>query len=221
MTWDALAPYWHLFEGDGFGTSTIAALVADGITAPLVLVGAGIGTYAAMLRDQVGDAVAVDRSTAMMRRAAVEHDLRCIVGDGTSLPLADASLATAICATGVIESLSSPERIKVLRELARVAARVYVCAFAAPHREGPPAIEIRPVLDRSRAGEPIARFDLLAAELGDRERAYQLLVETMPAYEVVIDELDFADDALGAGLRVHRIANTAPPGTMLWRLDRR
>jgi hypothetical protein len=220
MTWDALAPYWHLFESDGFGLLTIAALVADGITAPLVLVGAGIGTFAARLRDEVGETMAVDRSPAMARRAAIEHGLRCIVGDATCLPLADASVATAICATGVIESLSRTHRIEVLRELARVAARSYVCAFAAPHRDGPPAIEIAPTLDRWRAGEPIARFDRLAAQVGDRQRAYELLAAALPAYEIVIDELDFSDDAVRAGLRARRVAGDASAGTMLWRLDR-
>jgi hypothetical protein len=50
--WDALAPHWHLFEDRGFADTLVSALVRERVPAPVLVVGAGLGRYAAALRDQ-------------------------------------------------------------------------------------------------------------------------------------------------------------------------
>jgi ubiquinone/menaquinone biosynthesis C-methylase UbiE len=83
--WDALAPHWHLFEERGFTDTLMSAIVR----APVLIVGPGLGRYAAELRDQVGQVVAVDRSPQMVARAVATRRLPFVVADARRLPFGD------------------------------------------------------------------------------------------------------------------------------------
>jgi len=215
--WDALAQHWHLFEHGGSDDAIIAAAIDDGACAPLLYVGCGLGTYAAHAAVRVGQVVAVDRSRAMARRARQLHpELPIVVADVAALPFADGAFRGVICATGVLEHLG--ERLAAsLAELARVArgAPIHVAAFVA--RRGPrydrhAAIEAWLVRD---AADEV--FDRVAADLGDRERAAQLLIDAFPRYGPEIHERELIDGAATAGLSTRRLVEDLARGVMLWR----
>src|SRR4051812_41775312 len=104
--WDALAPHWHLFEERGFADAFVEALVRERVHAPILVVGAGLGRYAAKLRDLVGQVVAVDGSPRMAARAVAAHRLPFVLADACRLPFAENSFATVVCVSGVVEGMT-------------------------------------------------------------------------------------------------------------------
>jgi hypothetical protein len=214
--WDALAPYWHLFEAGGSDATVIDAVLRDDIHGPLLYVGAGLGTYAAALAGLVGEVVAIDRSAAMARRAREHHaGLPLVIGDLTALPFRDAAFRGVLCATGVMEFLGEALPA-AYRELARVArgAPIHVAAFVGDATVFDRHAAARAWLAGARSD---AQLDALAAELGDRERAARLVEQAMPALAGMLRERTIIDAAASASLPTRRLLHDRQRGIMLWR----
>ncbi len=214
--WDALAPYWQLFEALGSDARVIAAANADGLQAPVLYVGAGLGTYAIEVARTHTPVIALDRSVAMARLAHVRHPgLHLTVGDVLALPFGDESFRGVICATGVLELLGD-QMTAAFRELRRVArgSPIYVATF----------IDTGPPLDRHAMVEAWlgghakdALLDRLAQEVGDRERAARLVERAMPRFNITVTERLLIDAAAAAGLSTRRLFVDRERGVMLCR----
>lgn len=214
--WDALAPYWHLFEAGGSDASVVDAVLRDGTSAPVLYVGAGLGTYAAAFRRLLGDVVALDRSPTMTRRAHELHpELPLVVGDVTALPFHDSTFRGVVCATGVVELLGGLLPV-AYRELARVArdAPLHVAAFVGDSAGFDRHAAARAWLAGERAD---AQLDELAAEIGDRAAVARLIEEAMPAFAGTIRERTIIDAATTAGLSTRRLLEDHQRAIMLWR----
>jgi ubiquinone/menaquinone biosynthesis C-methylase UbiE len=215
--WDALAPHWHLFEDRGFADTLVSALVRERVPAPVLVVGAGLGRYAAALRDQVGQVVAVDRSPRMAARAVAAHRLPFIVAEARQLPFAESAFATVVCASGVVEGMSGEDRASLLRELDRVAeAGFYLAAFVI--RDGAQTVDVHAAI-RGWEGGAIANhaFDEVARTLGGTHAAATLLSRAMPKTEPAIAERMLIESAAGYQLSVRRVDDDEPRGVALWR----
>ncbi len=102
----------------------LLATVAEGAAGrgPVGDLGCGPGHVAAHLAGLGADVVMVDLSPAMVRRAAAAVPAgRALVGDLRSLPLADGSLAAAVCLYSLIH-LDDDGLRGACREVARVLA---------------------------------------------------------------------------------------------------
>ena len=209
--WGELAPYWHLFEHSGSDASVGEAALADGARAPLLYVGAGIGTYAAALAKRVGHVIGVDRSPAMAEHASAR--IPTVVADVRTLPFGDATFQGVIVATGVVETLGE-SLVAAFRELRRVASGgpIHVAAF----------IDTGVILDRHAAlaawlaeKAPDPDLDRLAGAIGDRSQAAALMKRAMPRYAAGIRERAVIDAAAAALLSTRRLLDER--GFMLWR----
>lgn len=213
--WDALAPYWHIFETGGSDDSILTAAMAQRLETPVLYIGAGIGTYAARLASLVGRVVAIDSSPAMVRETRVRHpEIAAIVADVVTLPFADAAFRSVVCATGVIEFLG-PQLPAAYRELGRVArgGLIYVAAFIDDAAGFDRHAQIAAWL-AGQAGDD--RLDQLAREVGDRERAVRLLQRATPRYAPGLTERVVIDAAAEAGLSTRRLLDDRSRGFMLW-----
>ena len=214
--WDALAPYWHLFEAGGSDTFVIDAVLRDGIRGPLLYVGAGLGTYAAALAGLLGEVIAIDRSAVMARRAREQHSgLPVVVADLTALPFRDAAFRGVLCATGVVEFLGEALPA-AYRELARVArgAPIHVAGFVGDSTFFDRHAAARAWLAGARDD---AQLDELATVVGDRERTVRLVEQAMPAFAGTIRERTIDAAAGSAGLSTRRLLEDRQRGIMLWR----
>lgn len=207
--WDALAPYWHHFEGGGL-TLHLLARAHPLLRPPLLYVGSGLGAIPAALATRFGaDAVVcVDRSVAMSQRARRDHALACVAADGRHLPFPDDAFATLVCAAGVLEYLDVEQLIAMLVEMGRVGGhRGQVLAYAACSDGG-----VRWDIDQhqfveawhaGRSGTASARaFDAVAEAMGSRDAARELLLSSIPRQGRAIAGETLAAAAHQAGLRV-------------------
>jgi|GEM_PF-3242735 len=214
--WDALAPHWHLFEDRGFADTLVRSLVRERVPAPVLFVGAGLGRYAAALRDQVGPVIAVDRSPRMAARGSATRRLPFIVADARALPFVERAFATVVCASGVIEGMCGADRAAVLRELGRVSqAGFYLAAFVI--RDGAPTVDVHAAIRAWEAGA-IANhaFDEVARELGSVRQAAALLSRALPACEPAVTERAVIDSAAEHELSVRRVEQDDRRGVALW-----
>ena len=213
--WDALAPYWHIFEAAGSDDSVLTAAMAAGLDTPVLYIGGGVGTYAARLAALIGNVVAIDSSRAMVRETRVRHpEIAAIVADVVTLPFADAAFRSVVCATGVIEFLDDTLQA-AYRELARVCrgGALYVAAFI----DDSVGIDRHAQIAAWLAGQAVdERLDRLARELGDRERAARLLQRATPRYAPRLTERVVIDAAGTAGLSTRRLLDDRSRGVMLW-----
>lgn len=224
--WDALAPYWEHFEDGGLNQRTLAA-VSTALRPPLLFVGGGRGSLTAVLVERFGSAavLSVDRSLAMCRRARRDHGLACLAADVARLPLPDASFATVLCATGVLEYIGQHGLAGALGEMGRVCGpggQVLVCAACSDgdvfwavdqHRfvEAWYAGRINEVSESARA------FGAVASALGSREAARELLLQSWPRVgrAITATELTVAAALVGLEVTASRINDD---GIGLWRL---
>jgi ubiquinone/menaquinone biosynthesis C-methylase UbiE len=214
--WDALAPHWHLFEDRGFADTLVGALVRERVPAPVLVVGAGLGRYAAALRAQVGQVVAVDRSPRMAARAVAAHRLPFIVAEARQLPFAESAFATVVCASGVVEGMSGEDRAALLRELDRVAdAGFYLAAFVL--RDSAPTVDVHAAIRGWETGA-IANpaFDEIAKALGSAHEAAALLSRALPRSEPAITERMLIDAAAEHELSVRRVGHDEQRDVALW-----
>jgi SAM-dependent methyltransferase len=118
--------------------SVLAPLRAALAGAPgrrLVDVGGGTGNYALALREEGWEPLVIDRSEAMLARAA-EKGLATLRGDAQALPLGDAS-ADAVMLVSMLHHVDDPGR--ALAEARRVLApggRLALMAFTREDLEG-------------------------------------------------------------------------------------
>jgi len=217
--WDALAPHWHLFEERGFAEMLVSALVREGVQPPLLIVGAGLGRYAAKLRDVVGQVVALDGSPRMAARAMAMRQLPLVVADARQLPFAKDSFASVVCASGVAEGMTDEDRATLLRELDRVAqAGFYLAAFVL--RDGAMPVDVHAAISHWRSGAMINHaFDEIARTLGSTHAAATLLSRALPRTEPAITERILIDSAAEHELSVRRVEHDDLRGVALWFLQ--
>lgn len=214
--WDALAAHWELFEQAGSGDEDIDVIADAGAAAPALVVGAGIGTYAARLAARIGGPVtAVDRSAAMLARAAERHpELRLGRADARALPFNGASFATVYCATGVAEMLL--DLAGALREFVRVASGpVFLSVIPPPQVR----IDRHALVARALAGEihdPLVAA--LAARAGSMAAAAALLLRAMPRFAVGVPERAVIDAGLATGRSIRRLYRSSAHDSVLWQL---
>jgi SAM-dependent methyltransferase len=214
--WDALAPHWHLFEDRGFADAFVEALVRERVQAPILVVGAGLGRYAAKLRDLVGHVVAVDGSRRMAARAVAAHRLPFVVADARHLPFAESSFASVVCASGVVEGMTDGDRAVVVRELDRVAhAGFYLAAFVL--RDAATSIDVHTAISRWSSGAVTNHaFDEIAKTLGSIQAAAAFLSRALPRTEPAITERMLIDSAAKHELSVRRAEQDDRRGVALW-----
>lgn len=192
MDWNALAPFWHLFETHGLYHTLITALTAT-LRGPLLFVGGGRGTLPKQLMATFGaDGVLVlDKALAMAQVARTSFGLSYVCADVLAIPFAGGRFASALCATGVFEYLDDAQRLVALRELARMVrdddSPIVVTAFA--ERDDQPIPRIADHLERwYRHNETLSldekqsmrAYNGVARALGDRDAAYALLKRSLP-----------------------------------------
>jgi ubiquinone/menaquinone biosynthesis C-methylase UbiE len=227
--WDELAPFWHLFETAGTDRSITSMLLAQ-LRAPVLYLGGGRGTYAALLRHRLGETV-VDASRAMARRCRQDFDLACVQADMRRLPFTDLSFASAYCATGVLEYLGDADRVCALEELSRVVTTqgaIMMSAFTPVGADTQPvegcfaALETWRCDDGPREVRPRISFafDGVARELGDRSTAYRLLRAILPPIDPVVGVDDIAAMAAAASLTVKSVSRRSERGVATWHLIR-
>jgi ubiquinone/menaquinone biosynthesis C-methylase UbiE len=217
--WDALAPHWHLFEDRGFADTFVSALVRERVQAPVLFVGAGLGRYAAKLRDVIGQVIAVDGSPHMVARGVLMHQLPFVVADARRLPFADSSFASVVCASGVVEGMTDDERGALVHELDRVAkGGFYLGAFVL--RDNAVPLDVHAVIDHWKAGAITNRaFHQIAKTIGNVEEAAAFLHRALPRIEPAITERLLIDYAAWHELSVRRIDHDDIRGVALWFLQ--
>lgn len=208
--WDALAPHWEHFEDGGLNRRVLATVVSV-LRPPLLHVGCGRGSLTAVLATRFGPAAvhAVDRSVAMCRRADRDHGIRCVAADGARLPFPDASFATVLCSTGVLEYLDGAMVTEVLTEMGRVCERAgQVLAFAAC-ADGDVHWEVDQhrfveawYAGRGDAPSSARALEAVAVALGSREAARDLLLRSMPPTGRAVTAATVVVAASRAGLTV-------------------
>ena len=116
MEWDGVRE--ELFGG-GFTSRALLAMLPKHWT--VADLGCGTGNAAELLAPHVHEVIAVDRSEPMLaaarKRLSGLGNVRFVVGDLESLPLADASVDAATCVL-VLHHLEDP--VSALREMRRV-----------------------------------------------------------------------------------------------------
>ena len=136
-----------------------AERVVERTDGPVADIGCGPGRAAAFLAERGIDVAGFDVSTAMLDLARAAHPgLRFEEGSLTRLPLADGSLAGAVCWYSIIHT--PPDRLdEVAVELARVLApgAPLLVAFQAGHGEAVHRTEVqgRPVSLTSHRHDPL------------------------------------------------------------------
>ena len=232
--WDALAPYWHCFETSGLDKPILSALMSC-LKPHVLYIGGGRGTYASHLSKWVGrqNITIVDSSLAMARRAKSDFGLNYDLADVRYLPFPDSHFGSAICATGVFEYLDPIDRITSLREMSRVCFPgnpVVITAFSDPGQVNQTPLEANehPLLEKWFQHEELLSFperkfvlpfNAVAREMGDRDKAYRLLRDSLPPQDKLITGSEFAAAISASGLFVRSMRFVAERGIGIWTLS--
>lgn len=219
IDWDALAPFWHHFEDEGFSDRAMS-VVESALRPPCLYIGAGLGTYAARLDDTlgVGSVTAVDRSLAMLRRG--RRTLPAVCADAAELPFARDSFASALVATGVLEP--SRDRLRILGELARVvtpAGMVVVAVFLPTGQPFDTWDDLAAWHRCTERREAWRGYDAVATELADRDAAYRVLRAALPRRARAVSDDDLAAAASSSGFAVTARVDS-PPSVRVFGLTR-
>lgn len=119
--WDALAPHHRVMEDNFFDLPSLRQIL-QGVTPPVLVVGAGQGLIVDALRKQGFECDGVDLNTEMIKYALLRRRLALIQADAKSLPFADGAYKTIIYATGVVDVMRDEAEIRmILNEAKRVA----------------------------------------------------------------------------------------------------
>lgn len=187
--WDALVPVWHLLEDGGLNRDIVLA-VGPLVEPPVLCVGGGTGFVPALVRDQLEGApvVSLDCSEAMTRRARHRTGLACVMGDAVALPFSGGRFGTVLCATGVLEFMTSAGRAAAVAEMARVCRPGGLLLIAAASSDSGVIWDIdQHALVRSWFGRGLAddspvatTFDAVASAVGGRQEARALLLSSLP-----------------------------------------
>jgi ubiquinone/menaquinone biosynthesis C-methylase UbiE len=133
----------------------------------LVDVGGGTGNYARALRDDGWDPLVVDRSPAMLARAA-EKGLATLEGDARALPLPDAC-ADAVMLVSMLHHVEEPAAaLAEARRILRPGGRLAVMAFTREDVEALWYADYFPSTSRWTAASHPSLDDLLAQLPGAR-----------------------------------------------------
>jgi SAM-dependent methyltransferase len=134
--WDEYAPFYDWENARTLGRRDVGfwQRLASGIRGPIAELGCGTGRIAVPLARAGVSLVGIDRSAAMLQRAAARGaalsarrrgrrpgDLSLVRGDIRSLPLAADRFALVIAAYGILQSLTSErDLMSTLRSVRRV-----------------------------------------------------------------------------------------------------
>ena len=165
---------WHRAL-DSFGAGLWSGRVLE--------VGCGPGHLAPVLVARGVDYVGLDRSAAMLHRAAAglgEHGRRLVRADLTALPFRDAAF-DVVLATAVLGLLHPQQRRAALREMARVVCGE-VWLLEPVHRPGEPARRVRSRVIALASFGPLELDELVAAGLAPEVDGPPVL---LGAYSVV------------------------------------
>jgi ubiquinone/menaquinone biosynthesis C-methylase UbiE len=130
--WDALAPHLADIEDNYLDRASLRRIMSE-VRSPVLVVGAGQGLLVAELQSKGFQCDGVDFSCEMIRHAKRRRGLDLVQADAVALPMGNATYATVICATGVVDFTSDEEAIRrMLHEGRRVVkpdGRIFVAFY--------------------------------------------------------------------------------------------
>ncbi len=184
--WDAYAPFYDWENARTFGRRDIAfwRRLAARESGPLLELGCGTGRVLRPLARLGTPVVGIDRSAAMLERAATALARRpaatsatLVCGDITALPFRSATFGLVIAPYGVLQSLLEPRDLtRTIREIARVLrAGALVGIDLVPELPAWAEYKRRPRLRGSASGG--RRITLIESVRQDRRRGLTIFQE--------------------------------------------
>jgi hypothetical protein len=118
--WDSLAPHLRAIENSYLNLPSLRRIL-NGLSPPILVVGAGQGLLVEELRRRGLQCEGVDQSPEMIRFAKLRRGISLVKADARSLPFGDGTYGTVLYATGVIDFIGDEE---VIREILREGRRI-------------------------------------------------------------------------------------------------